>query len=309
MKSLQDKVVVITGAGSGIGRALAVACAKRGAYLALADWNEDGVKETQSMAGANKSLVRKLDVRSEEGFNAFAKDVEKELGGANVIVNNAGVSLSDTIGSMKRTDFEWLMDINFWGVVRGTEAFLPQLMKKDDAHVVNISSVFGIISVPSQSAYNASKFAVRGFTEALRQEMYEAGAPVHVTCVHPGGVKTNIVRNGRHVKDQHGASTDMETLARTFEKMARTTPEQAAEIILKGVLTNAPRVLVGGDAKVIDLVQRLFPGTYPRVLGAALRWFEKREAKKRPTEKRPIETRPVEKRPVEKAQNGTARAS
>jgi NADP-dependent 3-hydroxy acid dehydrogenase YdfG len=276
MKSLEGKVVVITGAGSGIGRALAVECAKRGALLALADWNEDGLKETQALAGAKKSIVRKLDVRSEEGFNAFARDVEKELGGANVIVNNAGVSLSDTIGSMKRSDFEWLIDINFWGVVRGTEAFLPQLMAKDDAHVVNISSVFGLISVPSQSAYNASKFAVRGYTESLRQELEEAGAPVHVTCVHPGGVKTNIVRNGRHVKNQHGQATDMETLSRSFDTMAKTTPAQAADIILAGILSNSPRVLVGRDAQVIDLVQRIFPAGYPRVLGTALRWIERR---------------------------------
>ncbi len=276
MKSLEGKVVVITGAGSGIGRALAIACAKRGALLALADWNEDGLKETQSLAGAAKSIVRKLDVRSEDGFNAFAADVAKELGGANVIINNAGVSLSDTIGSMKRTDFEWLIDINFWGVVRGTEAFLPQLMAKDDGHVVNISSVFGLISVPSQSAYNASKFAVRGYTESLRQELEEAGSPVHVTCVHPGGVKTNIVRNGRHVKNQHGHATDMETLSRSFDTMAKTTPAQAAEIILTGVLSNAPRVLVGPDAHVIDFVQRVFPTGYPKILNAAMRWIERR---------------------------------
>ena len=176
MRSLQGKVVVITGAGSGIGRALAVESAKKGAILALADWNEEGLKETQTEARAKESIVRKLDVRSEEGFQAFASDVQKELGGAHVVVNNAGVSLSDTVGSMKRSDFEWLIDINFWGVVRGTETFLPQLLSKDDGHIVNISSVFGLIGVPSQSAYNASKFAVRGYTEALRQELEEAGA-------------------------------------------------------------------------------------------------------------------------------------
>jgi NAD(P)-dependent dehydrogenase (short-subunit alcohol dehydrogenase family) len=276
MKTLEDKVVVITGAGSGIGRALAVESAKRGARLALADWNEDGLKETQALAGATKSLVRKLDVRSEDGFLAFASDVARELGGANVIVNNAGVSLSDTIGSMKRSDFEWIIDINFWGVVRGTEVFLPQLLGKDDAHVVNISSVFGLIGVPSQAAYNASKFAVRGYTEALRQELEEASAPVHVTCVHPGGVKTNIVRNGRNVRDQFGKATDTATLSHAFDALARTTPAEAATIILRGVLSNAPRVLVGGDAHMVDLVQRLFPTGYPRILNSAVRWMERR---------------------------------
>jgi NADP-dependent 3-hydroxy acid dehydrogenase YdfG len=276
MKSLQDKVVVITGAGSGIGRALAIEAAKKGARLALADWNEDGLRETQSAAGASKSLVRKLDVRSEEAFVAFAGDVQRELGGADVIVNNAGVSLSDTIGSMKRTDFEWLIDINFWGVVRGTETFLPQLVTKSDAHVVNISSVFGLISVPSQSAYNASKFAVRGYTESLRQELADAHANVHVTCVHPGGVKTNIVRNGRHHKDSAGRATDTAKLAKTFDALVRTTPTQAAHTILAGVLSNAPRVLIGPDAHVIDVVQRLFPAGYPRILNQATRWIERR---------------------------------
>ena len=266
MKSLQDKVVVITGAGSGIGRALAVECAKRGALLALADWNEDGLKETQALAGAKKSIVRKLDVRSEEGFNAFARDVEKELGGANVIVNNAGVSLSDTIGSMKRSDFEWLIDINFWGVVRGTEAFLPQLMAKDDAHVVNISSVFGLISVPSQSAYNASKFAVRGYTESLRQELEEAGAPVHVTCVHPGGVKTNIVRNARYHAHPLQPDLSHEQATKQFEAIAFTTPDRAAKIIHNGVKAGRSRILVGPDAYAFDALARLMPTHYFDVL-------------------------------------------
>ena len=184
MKSLREKVVVITGAGSGIGRALAVEAARRGAFLALSDWNEDGVKETERVAGAERSLSRKVNVRSEDAVSAFADEVARELGGAHAIVNNAGVSVSDYVGTMKRIDFEWLMDINFWGVVRGTEVFLPQLKAKDDAHVVNISSVFGLIGVPSQSAYNASKFAVRGYTEALRQEL--VGTSVHVTLRAPG---------------------------------------------------------------------------------------------------------------------------
>jgi NAD(P)-dependent dehydrogenase (short-subunit alcohol dehydrogenase family) len=277
MKSLREKVVVITGAGSGIGRALALDAARRGASVAIADWNEEGVKETErlvrALPEAKQTLARKVDVRSESEVSAFAADVARELGGAHAIVNNAGVTVSDFVGTMKRSDFEWLMDINFWGVVRGTEAFLPQLKARDDAHIVNISSVFGLIGVPSQSAYNASKFAVRGYTEALRQEL--DGTSVHVTCVHPGGVKTNIVKNGRNRTSTNGAATDCDAMARDFEKVARTTPDQAAKIIWHGVLANAPRVLVGGDAHMIDLVQRLFPTGYASIFRVFQRIYER----------------------------------
>jgi NAD(P)-dependent dehydrogenase (short-subunit alcohol dehydrogenase family) len=273
MKSLNERVVVITGAGSGIGRALAVEAAARGAFLALADWDEAGVKETERLAGAKKSLARKVDVRSEEAMNAFAREVERELGGAHVIVNNAGVTVSDFVGTMKRSDFEWLMDINFWGVVRGTEVFLPQLKAKDEGHVVNISSVFGLIGVPSQSAYNASKFAVRGYTESLRQELHGTG--VGVTCVHPGGVKTNIVRNGRNRTNGSGIPVEPDDLARDFDKVARTSPAKAAKIIWAGILADAPRVLVGGDAHLIDMVQRFFPTGYPLVFRAVQRLFSR----------------------------------
>jgi NAD(P)-dependent dehydrogenase (short-subunit alcohol dehydrogenase family) len=277
MKNLKDKVVVITGAGSGIGRALALEAAQKGARLALSDWNEAGLRETAAqvtaLAPSTKVITEQVDQRSEDAVNAFAARVERELGGANVVVNNAGVSLSDTVGSMKRSDFEWVFDINFWGVVRGTESFLPQLLQKEDAHVVNISSVFGLIGVPSQSAYNASKFAVRGYTEALRQELW--GTNVHVTCVHPGGVKTNIVRNGRNVRNQFGQPTTHETMSRMFDKMAQTPPAKAANIIWSGVLSNAPRVLVGVDARVIDVIQRLLPTAYPRVFRQTLKWIER----------------------------------
>lgn len=266
MKTLRDKVVVLTGAGSGIGRALAVAAAARGAILALSDRDEAAVAETARLAGAARALVRRVDVRSDDEVRAFAAAVAAELGGAHVVVNNAGVSLSDTVGSMQRADFEWLFDINFWGVVRGTEAFLPQLLGRDDAHLVNISSVFGLIAVPSQSAYNASKFAVRGYTESLRQEL--AGTPVRVTCVHPGGVRTNIVRFGRHYHNASGDAVAVEEVARQFDKVARTSPEAAARTIWAGVLANRPRVLIGRDAQLLDLVQRLFPARYPALFSA-----------------------------------------
>lgn len=270
MKTLRGKVVVVTGAASGIGRALAREAAKRGALLALADWNETGLAETGALVRREHDVrtgdmvVRRLDVRSDAELLSFATDVERGLGGAHVIVNNAGVSLSDTIGSMKRSDFEWLFDINFWGTVRGTEAFLPQLARRDDAHVVNLSSVFGLVAVPSQSAYNASKFAVRGYTEALRQEL--AGSSVHVTCVHPGAVRTNIVRNGRHQRNWRNQATTTERAALEFEGVARTSAEDAARTIWSGVLMDAPRVLVGRDAKVLDALQRVFPSTYPSVV-------------------------------------------
>ena len=276
MKTLEDKVVVITGAGSGIGRALAVECARRGARIAVSDVNEAGLAETTSLANAKRHLAQRVDVRSDDEVSAFADAVRRELGGASVVVNNAGVSLSDTIGPMKRADFAWLMDINFWGVVRGTEAFLPQLQSQPDAHVVNISSVFGLIAVPSQSAYNASKFAVRGYTEALRQELVDTHPNVHVTCVHPGGIRTNIVRNGRTNRDMHGNAVDRDRFVRDFDRMARTSAEEAALVIVEGMLANRPRVLIGGDARVIDWMQRMFPARYPSIMRAFTRWMERR---------------------------------
>lgn len=277
MSTLADKVVVITGAGSGIGRALALQAASEGAVLALSDWNEGPVAETLKLATgrrAREGIARRVDVRKEAEIKAFADEVGDAFGGAHVVVNNAGVSLSDTVGSMKRTDFEWLIDINFWGVVRGTEAFLPQLRAKDDAHLVNISSIFGIVGIPGQSAYNASKFAVRGFSESLRQELY--GTRVKVTCVHPGGVRTNIVRNGKMNTTSGGAPCVPEKVASEFEKLARTSPEEAARVIWKGTMAGAPRVLVGADARILDALQRLLPSGYPTVFRVAQRLFEKR---------------------------------
>ena len=275
MKTLEDKVVVITGAGSGIGRALAIGAARRGASLALSDWNAEGLDETLALTGASarRALTRKADVRSDDEVLAFAAEVERELGGAHVVVNNAGVSLSDSVGTMKRDDFAWLMDINFWGVVRGTEAFLPQLHRRDEAHVVNVSSVFGLIGVPRQSAYNASKFAVRGFSEAMAQELI--GTNVRVSVVCPGGVKTGIVANGRHYQDVHGRPVDTQTLSATFERLAGTTPEKAAETIWRGVLANEPRILVGPDAHLIEAMVRLLPRGYPRVMAGVLALAER----------------------------------
>lgn len=270
MKTLSNKVVAITGAGSGIGRALAVRCAGLGASVAISDVNEAGLDETASLAKQKGSRIHTtiVDTGKRDAIYAWAERVKRDVGPADVIVNNAGVSLSQTIAEMTDADFEWLMNINFWGVTHGTRAFLPQLLSRPEAHVVNISSVFGIISVPTQSAYNASKFAVRGFTEALRQEL--ASTNVRVTCVHPGGIKTNIVRNGRQYQDPSGEAADLGKMAREFEKTARTTPDEAARQIADAILHERPRLLIGADATLIDRMQRLMPESYDKLIAKAL---------------------------------------
>jgi NADP-dependent 3-hydroxy acid dehydrogenase YdfG len=269
MKTLSNKTVVITGAGSGIGRALAVQMGALGARLCLSDVNEATLAETASLVGSNRGPVHtaRVDVGQRDAIYAWAERLNKEVGPADVLVNNAGVSLSQRIADMRDEDFAWLMNINFWGVVHGTRAFLPQLQARPEAHIVNLSSVFGLIAVPTQAAYNASKFAVRGFTEALRQEL--ADTSVRVTSVHPGGIKTNIVKNGRHYQDPTG-NPNRDEVAREFEKVARTTADQAAEQIVKAILRERPRLLIGLDAVLIDRMQRLMPETYDRVIAKAI---------------------------------------
>ena len=272
MKTLRGKNVVITGAGSGIGRALALQVADMGGNVAICDVSEAGLEETRRDAEKRGAKVfsMRVDVSKREAIETFAAASKAALGDADVIVNNAGVALSETIERMTDEDFRWLFDINFWGVVYGTRIFLPQLQTRPEAHVVNISSVFGIIAVPTQSAYNASKFAVRGFTEALRQELVATN--IRVTCVHPGGIRTNIARSGRHYADPSGKDTTSEQAAKRFDKVARTTPEQAAATIIDGILNEKPRVLIGNDARVIDAVARLFPSTYDKITMAVTKF-------------------------------------
>lgn len=269
MKNLAGKIVVITGASSGIGRALAVNMASRGAFLALADINPQGLAETEKALKPACSHLRtyELDVSDREAVYRFADQVAQDFGQVDVVINNAGVALSETVENMTYEDFEWIMNINFWGVVYGTKAFLPYLRKAPEACVVNLSSVFGLIGVPTQAAYNASKFAVRGFTEALRLEL--AGSTVHAVCVHPGGIKTNIARNARFHTSLDG-SLDRSQAVADFDRIARTTPEQAAETIVQAVRRNRERVLIGTDARVIDWVQRLLPDRYTKLLHSAL---------------------------------------
>jgi len=264
MKDFLDKVAVITGAGSGIGRSLAIKLAERGARLALSDVDTAAVADTAGACeklGAHASPFD-LDVADRGAVYAHAEKVKSEFGTVNLLFNNAGVALSADIVDMQWDDFEWLMNINFWGVAHGTKAFLPHLIESGDGHIVNVSSVFGLMAVPSQSAYNAAKFAVRGFTEALRQELRAARHPVGVTCVHPGGVKTNIAVNARGVPEE----VDVELIRKGFRLIAITRPDSAARIILRGVEKNKPRVLIGPDARLIDAVPRLIGPRYEDLL-------------------------------------------
>jgi NAD(P)-dependent dehydrogenase (short-subunit alcohol dehydrogenase family) len=264
MKQFADKVVVVTGAGSGIGRALSLEFARRGARVALSDINAANAEETVKLAGDN-ARAYVLDVADRAAVLAHADEVADEFGRVNVIVNNAGVALGATVEEMTFEDYDWLMGVNLGGVVNGTKAFLPHLIASGDGHVVNISSVFGFVGVPTQSAYNAAKFAVRGFTEALREEMLIARHPVGVSCVHPGGIKTNIVRNSR------SGAEDQEKAAQGFERIAKTTPEKAAQTILRGIERKSARILIGPDAYVIDAIPRVLGSAYQRPLAMLAR--------------------------------------
>lgn len=280
MKSLRDRVAVITGAGSGIGRALAFELGAAGCKLAISDINEAAVKQVaKELKEAGRTVIAdRLDVADREAFYAYADKVIDHFGGVNLVINNAGVALGSTVEDMSYEDFEWLMGINFWGVVYGTKAFLPHLKRADAGHIVNISSVFGLIGVPTQSAYNAAKFAVRGFTESLRQELELEGSHVSCTSVHPGGIKTNIARNARMNADSLKRATgqDADVARKEFEKLFRTTPEQAAATIIAGIRGNKRRVLIGSDAVAIDTMQRLLPTTYQKLVVAGQKMMARR---------------------------------
>ncbi|MCF2527629.1 SDR family NAD(P)-dependent oxidoreductase [Yinghuangia soli] len=255
MQDFAGKVAAITGAGSGIGRALAYELARHGARLALSDIDAEAVRETAAIAlghGASETTATRVDVADRHAVQAWADDTADYFGTVNLVVNNAGVALTASVEEMEWEDFEWLMGINFWGVAYGTKAFLPHLRRARDAHLVNISSVFGLMGIPTQSAYCAAKYAVRGFTESLRQEMRLSHSGVRVTTVHPGGIKTNIARSARAAKGLEAGE-----LAADFDRIARTSPERAARIIVRGVKRNRARVFVGPDATLIDVGQRL----------------------------------------------------
>ncbi len=268
MRDFKHCVAVVTGAGSGIGRALAVNLAGQGAHVAISDINEAGLAETAKILEAFDVKVRAdyLDVSKRGDVFAYAESIQEHFGQVNLVINNAGAALNGEFRDTPIDDMVWQMDVNFWGVVYGTKAFLPFLERGEWGHIVNISSIFGIIASPSTSLYNASKFAVRGLTETLRIELDAAGSSVSVTCVHPGGIKTNVARDSRKVRTNKPDTKSTEELAAEFEKAARTTPEKAAAIILKGTAKNKMRVLVGPDAWLLDKIQRIMPTQYPAFL-------------------------------------------
>ncbi len=256
-------VAVVTGASSGIGRALAQQLDAEGYQLVLCDVNEAGLRETGASLKRTAQLTT-LDVSRRDDVYAMAADVIAKHGRVDLVINNAGVTCDATINELGYDDFEWLFGINFWGVVYGTKAFLPHLLERRAGTIVNISSVFGLMAFPRQAAYNASKFAVRGFTEALWLEL--EGSGVEAVCVHPGGIKTNIVRGARL---KHPSEADRQKMVSDFDRVAKTTPEVAAATILRGVYEKKRRVLIGADAHAIALMVRLLPDSYPAIVRAA----------------------------------------
>ena len=261
---LEGRTAVITGAAGGIGRAIAVSLARRSCNLALADVDEAGMAGTEELVRASGVRVtrHRLDVGDRAQVAAFPARVSAEHAGVDLLVNNAGVAVGGTFEQVSEEDFEWLFEINFWGVVRMTRAFLPALRASGDARVVNLSSVFGLVAPPEQVAYAASKFAVRGFSESLRHEL--EGSGVGVTVVHPGGVATSIAENARIPA---GASAEeVERRLKRFRKLLRLPPEVAGETIVRGIERRQPRILVGSDAKVTSMIARVLPVTYWKVL-------------------------------------------
>jgi NAD(P)-dependent dehydrogenase (short-subunit alcohol dehydrogenase family) len=262
---LRNRTAVVTGAASGIGRAIAISLARRGCHLALADIDEGGLAQTAEQAASPGIRIsrHRLDVTDRQAVASFPAVVIAEHGSVDILVNNAGVALGGTFEQVNETDFEWLFEINFWGVVRMTRAFLPHLRASDDARLVNLSSLYGLISPPGQTAYSASKFAVRGFTHSMGHEL--EGSSVGVTAVHPGGVATAIARNARIPKDLMSEQEEAQRRL-AFEKLLKMPPEMAGEIIVKGIERRKTRVLVGTDAKFASWIERLAPVSYWKIL-------------------------------------------
>ena len=269
MQEFHGRVAAITGAGSGIGQALALRLAGHGCALAISDIDEGGLSETARLVEAIGATVttEKLDVADRDAMHTWADQVVGDHGKVNLIVNNAGVALGATVDGMSYEDFDWLMGINFNGVVHGTKAFLPHLKAAGEGHVVNISSVFGLLGIPSQSAYNAAKFAVRGFTEALRIELDIENCGVSATTIHPGGIKTNIAKNARIDASVMDIGQDPQDAKQSFENLFITSPKRAAMAIVKAVQKDKRRAMIGPDAHVINLAAKLPPSVYQRVIG------------------------------------------
>ena len=273
MEYFNGKVAAITGAASGIGKTLAVELAARKCHLALSDIDQAGLdraKEELSIYGV-KITTQRVDVANEKQVHGWADNVVKEHGKVNFIFNNAGVAMGGSVECSSYADYEWILGINLWGVIYGTKAFLPYIKETKNGHIINISSVFGIFSQPTQSGYNMSKFAVRGFTESLRQELDILKSGVSATCVHPGGIKTNIAQNARMLDSMSSftGGDNIDSMKEKFESLFLTTPKKAAKKILTSVIDNKRRVLVGPDAYVLDIMQRGLPVSYQKLVTAS----------------------------------------
>ena len=268
MREVMGRTAVITGAGSGIGRALALELAGRGARIAVSDVDEVAAKDTAEACRARGGQAQewRLDVADREAVFAHAEDVAAHFGAVHLVVNNAGVALHGPVAELTDADMRWVMEIDYWGVVHGSQAFLPHLAASGDGQLANVSSVFGLIAVPKQAAYNAAKFAVRGFTEALRQEVRLDGLPVSVSCIHPGGVRTAIAASARVTRGEDPAQ-----VTAVFDQLATTTPARAAAVIVRGLRRDKPRILVGPDAWVMAALPRLLGARYTGVVSAAAR--------------------------------------
>ena len=268
MKSLNNKIAVITGAGSGIGKALAIQLGQAGCQLILNDFHEDRLNEITGMIESNGGkilLAKAFDVATENSIETMADEVA-ELGGTDIIINNAGVALGGwTIETISMEDFHWLMNINFYAMVRGTKAFLPQIKSKSEGCVINISSVFGLAGIAEQGAYCASKFAVRGFTESLKMEAMLEFPHVNIMCVHPGGIQTRIARDSKKNLEKFTLE-EVEANTEKFEKEFITTAEDAAKTIINGILKKKQRVLIGKDARQFSWITRLFPTGYTKMI-------------------------------------------
>jgi short-subunit dehydrogenase len=268
MTVIRGAAAAVTGAASGIGRALATEFAARGADLALADRDEAGLQgvaaEIASVHRVNVT-VHRVDMGAPAEIESYAQAAIAAHPALNILVNNAGVALLGQFGEIDQAQMDWLMNINFWGVVHATRAFLPHLAMRGEAHIVNLSSIFGIVAPPGNTTYAAAKFAVRGFSESLRHELQMANSPVRLSVVHPGGVATNIVRNSQSGTGITDNARRAEAIER-FDRVAKTTPKDAALRIIKGIEKNQPRILIGNDARMMDILQRLRPGTYWTVM-------------------------------------------
>jgi short-subunit dehydrogenase len=283
MTAIPGAAVAVTGAASGIGRALAIELAARGADLALADRDEAGLQSaaaeiatsTTRTGATRKVSLHRLDIGDSEAVTAFAREAIATHPALNIVINNAGVALLGQFHEIDQAQMEWLFNINFWGAVHATRAFLPHLASQPASHIVNLSSIFGIVAPPGQTAYSAAKFAVRGFSEALRHELQMAKSPIRLSVVHPGGIKTNIVRNSRAGSGVTDNERRVQSIER-FDAIAQTSAKDAALRIIKGIEKNEPRILIGSDARFMDLLQRFRPATYWNVMAKRIEKASKR---------------------------------